>query len=63
MDQPEVDQPTTFTAHTQSFALQPGVAARAARSLAAVDRITDPDKRYEAFARHMSAFPPVIASY
>lgn len=38
----------------------PSRPALAARSLAAVDRIADTDARREAFARHMSQFPPTI---
>ncbi|MFB4350429.1 hypothetical protein [Microbacterium sp. CR_7] len=35
---------------------------RAARSLAAVDKIEDADARFAAFSRHMSEYPPLIAS-
>jgi hypothetical protein len=62
MDQPEVDQPTTLSARTQSFALQPTRATLAARSLAAVNRITDTDERRAAFRRHLADFPPLYAS-
>lgn len=34
--------------------------AIAARSMRAVERITDTDERREAFARHMDQFPPLI---
>lgn len=55
--------PQTMTARTQTFSYQPSRSTKAARSLAAVDRIRDPEKRYQAFSRHMAQFPPTIASY
>jgi len=60
MDQPEVEQPTTFTARTQSFAYQPTRAALAARSWGAVKRISDPVERRRAMDRHFDQFQPVI---
>ncbi|MDM7888737.1 hypothetical protein QUG98_09750 [Curtobacterium sp. RHCJP20] len=52
-----------MTARTQTFSYKPSQTTEAARSLAEVDRIRDPERRYEAFARHMAQFPPTIASY
>lgn len=60
-----------MTGRTQSMTLgtkptprtQPPRSALAARSLAAVDRIRDPEQRRVAFARHMTEFPPTIGRY
>ena len=56
------DRTQSMTARTQSFSYQPSLAVRAARSLAKVERIADPEKRYEAFSRHMREFPSVLTA-
>lgn len=56
------DRTQTMTARTQSFSYQPSRSARAARSLASVERIADPEKRYQAFTRHMREFPSVLTA-
>lgn len=69
MTSPSTSRPSTsaertqsMTARTQSFSWQSERAARAARSLSKVERITDPEKRYEAFTRHMREFPSVLTA-
>lgn len=51
----------SMTARTQTLRSEPDRSALAARSLAAVERIADPERRSAAFSRHMAQFPPVIA--
>ncbi len=52
------DQPQSLTASGAPWT--PPRHVLAARSLAAVDRIADPEERYQAFARHMEQYPPTI---
>jgi|GEM_PF-5455235 len=52
-----------MTARTETFSYQPSRSTKAAGSVAAVDRIRDPEKHYQAFSRHMAELPPTIASY
>lgn len=50
----------TATTQSKTTTYTPSRRALAARSLRAVDKITDPDQRRTAFARHMAQFEPVI---
>ncbi|KJL23793.1 hypothetical protein RN51_01328 [Microbacterium oxydans] len=52
----------SMTSRTMSMSLDTSRPTLAARSLAAVDRVTDPKLRFAAFDRHMQDFPPLIAS-
>ncbi len=64
MEQQMTGRTQSMTGRTTSLTgtrPQPARATLAARSLAAVDRITDTSQRRAAFAAHMERFPSAIA--